>query len=90
MYGRKPEVSKKVGRYRMRYLGDAENDLKQINLNKWRKMANNREDHGLVMTEAKILRGSISQGGSSVKKHSGTSTPLVARAYHYCTYKNSC
>jgi hypothetical protein len=78
MYSRKLEGSRKVGRYKMRYLEDAENDLKQIKFNKWRKMANNREDHGLVITEAKILRGSLSQGESNVKKHSGTSTPLVS------------
>lgn len=47
-------------------------------------MANNREDHGLVMTEADILTGSLSQGESKVKEHSGTSTPLVVSLSLLC------
>jgi hypothetical protein len=49
MYSRKPEVSREVGR------------CKQTKLNKWRKMANNREDNGLAMREADILAGSVKE-----------------------------
>jgi hypothetical protein len=64
MCTRKPECSRKVGRYRMRWLEDAENDLKQIKLNKCMKMANTREEQGRVMTDAKILRRLFGQRDS--------------------------
>jgi hypothetical protein len=53
----KPEGRRKVGRPRLRWLDDVENDLRVIKVKRWRKKAQNREERASVVKEAKVLRG---------------------------------
>jgi plasmid maintenance system killer protein len=53
----KPEGRRKVGRPRLRWLDDAENDLRVMKVKRWRKKAQNREEWVSVIKEAKILKG---------------------------------
>jgi hypothetical protein len=46
-----------VGRPRLRWLGDAENDLRELKVNKWRQKANNKEEWTSVIKETEVHRG---------------------------------
>jgi hypothetical protein len=53
----KPERRRKVGRPRLRWLNDVENDLRVMKVKRWRKKAQNREEWVSVIKEAKVLKG---------------------------------
>jgi hypothetical protein len=60
IFDSKPEGRRKVGRPRLRWLDDVENDLRVMKIKRWRKKAQNRE-WASVIKEAKVLKGPQSQ-----------------------------
>jgi hypothetical protein len=65
--------SKLVGRSKMeksklRWLVDVENDIRDLNVIKWRLMASNKEDSASVIKEDKALRGPYSQRVSIIRE----------------------
>jgi hypothetical protein len=53
----------------MRWLKDAENDVWETNVKRWRQQAVYREQWASVIKEAKALRGPYSQGISNIARH---------------------
>lgn len=53
----KPEGKRKVGRPRNRWMDAVERDLKQLNVNNWKMVAENRGRWGKMLEEAKIHPG---------------------------------
>jgi hypothetical protein len=51
------EGKRSVGRPRKRYLGDVENDLKEMSVRGWRKIAKGRETWKLILKEARVPYG---------------------------------
>jgi hypothetical protein len=60
----KPEGRRTVGRPRLRWQDDVENYLRVMKVKRWRKKAQNREEWASIIKEAKVLKGSYSQGAS--------------------------
>jgi hypothetical protein len=54
-----------VGRARLRWLEDAVNDLRELNVKRWRQKENNREEWIFDVIEDKVLKEP--QRGVSVK-----------------------
>jgi hypothetical protein len=57
MFESTSEGRRKVGRPRLRWLDDVENDLRVIKVRRWRKKAQNREELAPVIKKAKVLKG---------------------------------
>ena len=53
----KPEVGRRRGSPRMRWLEDVEKDLREVKVKRWRQKADDREERAFTFTEAKALRG---------------------------------
>ena len=51
------EVKRSVGRPGKRYLGDVENDLKEMSVRGWRKIAKGKETWKLILKEARVPYG---------------------------------
>jgi hypothetical protein len=56
IFDSKPEGRRKVGRPRLRWLDDVENDLRVMKIKRWRKKAQNREEWASVIKEVKVLK----------------------------------
>jgi hypothetical protein len=56
IFDSKPEGRRKVGRPRLRWLDDVENDLRVMKVKRWRIKAQNREEWASVIKEAKVLK----------------------------------
>jgi hypothetical protein len=41
----------------MRWLKDAENDLRKVKMKRWRQKANNRKQRASFIKKAKVVRG---------------------------------
>jgi len=50
-----------VGKPRKRWLADDENNMKEVGVRGWRKIARERDAWKLILNEARIRRGSESQ-----------------------------
>jgi hypothetical protein len=57
IFDSEPEGRRKVGRPRLRWLDDVENDLRVMKVKRWRKKAQNIEERASVIKEAKFLKG---------------------------------
>jgi hypothetical protein len=58
IFDSKPEGRRQVGRPRLRWLDDVENDLRVMKIKRWReKKAQNREEWTSVTKKAKVLKG---------------------------------
>jgi hypothetical protein len=57
IFDSKPEGRRKVGRPRLGWLDDVENDLIVMKIKRWRKKAQNREQWASVIKEVKVLEG---------------------------------
>jgi hypothetical protein len=57
LYMSKPEGRRSVGRPKMRWLDDAEEDLRKMRISGWRGKARRREKWKSVLREVKILQG---------------------------------
>lgn len=44
-----------MGRFRLRFLGDVEDDLRELKVKRWKKKTNNREEWTPVVKEVKVL-----------------------------------
>jgi hypothetical protein len=53
----KPEGRRNVGRPRLRWQDDVENDLRVMRVKRWRKKTQNRKEWASVIKEAKVLTG---------------------------------
>ena len=53
----KPDGSRRRGRPRMRWLEDAEKDLREIKAKRWRQKAVDREERAFVIKEGQAHRG---------------------------------
>jgi hypothetical protein len=53
----KPEGRRKIGRPRLRWLDDVENDSRVMKVKRWREKAENREEWTFVIKEAKVFKG---------------------------------
>jgi len=53
----KPEVSRRGGRPRLRWLEDVEKDLREVKVKRWRQKAVDREEWASVIKEAKLSEG---------------------------------
>jgi hypothetical protein len=53
----KPEGRRGVGRPKMRWLDDVEEDLRKMRISGWRGKALRRDDWKSVLREAKVLQG---------------------------------
>jgi hypothetical protein len=53
----KPEGSRRTGRPRLRWLEDVQKDLREMEVNRWRQQAVDREEWASVIREAKAVRG---------------------------------
>jgi hypothetical protein len=60
----KPEGRRRMGRRRLRWLEDAEKDLRENKVKRWRQEAVDRVEWASIIREAKALSGSWSQGVS--------------------------
>ena len=60
----KPEGRRRMGRRRLRWLEDAEKDLRENKVKRWRQEAVDRVEWASIIREAKDLSGSWSQGVS--------------------------
>jgi hypothetical protein len=52
----KPKGRRKLGRPRLRWPDDVENDLRVMKVKRWRKKAQNREEWSSNIKEAKVLK----------------------------------
>jgi hypothetical protein len=52
----KPQGRIKVRRPRLRWLGELENDLREMLVKRWRQRANIKEEYTSVINEAKVLK----------------------------------
>jgi hypothetical protein len=57
IFENKPEGSRRMGRPRLRWLEDVENDLREMKIKRWRQKAVGREEWVSVIKGAKALRG---------------------------------
>jgi hypothetical protein len=56
-YMSKPEGRRIVGRPKMRWLDDVEEDLRTMRISGWRGKARSRDDWKSVLREVKVLQG---------------------------------
>jgi hypothetical protein len=52
-----PEGRRSVGRPKMRWLDDAEKDLRKMRISGWRGKARRRDEWKSVLREVKVLQG---------------------------------
>jgi hypothetical protein len=57
LYMSKPEGRRSVGRTKMRWLDDVEEDLRKTRISGWRGKARRRDDWQSVLREVKVLQG---------------------------------
>jgi hypothetical protein len=57
-----PKGRRKVGRSRMRWLEDAENDLQELKMKRLNQKTNNKEEWTSAVKEAKVLGRLYNQG----------------------------
>jgi hypothetical protein len=57
LYLSKPEARRSVGRPKMRWLEDVEEDLRKMSIGGWRGMARRRDEWKSVLREVKVLQG---------------------------------
>jgi hypothetical protein len=57
LYMSKPEGRRSVGRPKMRWLDDAEEDLRKMRSSGWRGKALRRDELKSVLSEVKVLHG---------------------------------
>jgi hypothetical protein len=57
LYMRKPEGRKSVGRPKMRWLNDVDEDLRKMAVGGWRGKAQRRDEWKCVLREVKVLQG---------------------------------
>jgi hypothetical protein len=57
LYMSKPEGRRSVGRRKMRWLDDVEEDLRKMRIVGWRRKARRRDEWKSVLREVKVLRG---------------------------------
>jgi len=53
----KPEVSRRGGRPRLKWLEDVEKDLWEMKVKRWRQKAVDREERASIIKEAKLSKG---------------------------------
>jgi hypothetical protein len=51
----KPQGRRKVRRPRLKWVGDVENDLREMLVKRWRKRANIKEEYTSIINEANVL-----------------------------------
>ena len=56
-----PEGKCTVGKPRKRWLADDENNMKEVGVRGWRKIARDRGAWRLILNETRVLRGLVSQ-----------------------------
>jgi hypothetical protein len=56
-YMSKPEGKRSVGRPKMRWLDDVEEDLRKMGISGWRGKARRRDEWKSVLREVKVLQG---------------------------------
>jgi thioester reductase-like protein len=56
-----PEGKRSVGKPRMRWLADVENDLMKMGATRWRKIARDSDAWKLILKEGGVLHGPYSQ-----------------------------
>jgi len=64
----KPEGRKRMGSPRLRWLEDAEKNLWDMKVKRWRQKAVDREEWASAIKEPKARRRSYSQGSKQVNK----------------------
>jgi hypothetical protein len=57
LYMSKPEGRRNVGRTRMRWIDDVEEDLRKMRIGGWRGKGRRREEWKSVLREVKVLQG---------------------------------
>jgi hypothetical protein len=57
LYMSKPEGRRSVGRTKMRWLDDVEEDLRKMRISGWRGKARRRDEWKSVLREVKVLQG---------------------------------
>jgi hypothetical protein len=57
LYMSKPEESRSVGRPKMRWLDNVEEDLRKMKISGWRGKALRKDEWKSVMREVKVLQG---------------------------------
>jgi hypothetical protein len=57
LYMTKPEGRRSVGRPKMRWLDDVEEDLRKMRIGGWRGRARRRDEWKSVLSEVKVLQG---------------------------------
>jgi hypothetical protein len=57
LYMSKPEGRRSVGRPKMRWLDDVEEDLRKMRIGGWRGRARGRDEWKSVLREVKVLQG---------------------------------
>jgi hypothetical protein len=57
LYTSKPEGRRSVGRPKMRWLDDVEEDLRKMRITDWRGKARGRDEWKSVLREVKLLQG---------------------------------
>jgi len=57
LYMSKPEGRRSVGRPKMRWLDDVEEDLRKMRISGWRGKARRRDEWKSVLREVKVLQG---------------------------------
>jgi hypothetical protein len=57
LYMSKPEGRRRVGRPKMRWLDDVEEDLRKMRISGWRGKARRRDEWKSVLREVKVLQG---------------------------------
>jgi len=62
IFDSKPEGTRRRGRPRLRWLEDAQKDLPEMNVKRWRKKAVDREGWAFVIKGAQAHRESYSKG----------------------------
>ena len=53
----KPGGRRRIGRPRLRWLDDMEDDLRKMKVKRWRTKAKDRQEWNSIIREAKILNG---------------------------------
>jgi hypothetical protein len=57
LYTSKPEGRRSVGRHKMRWFDDVEEDLRKMRISGWRGKARGRDEWKSVLREVKVLQG---------------------------------
>jgi hypothetical protein len=57
LYMSKPEGRRSVGRPKMRWLDDVEEDLRKMRISGWREKARRRDEWKSVLRKDKVLQG---------------------------------